>query len=175
MEHLLNIDEQWPYKVRFSGTNLYGQIDVDPDKTPEDITLIYDVPVSLSSTDYTSSNVQIELQRLCQSFSLTPGQISDKWGKEIIFAGVNKDGSLNTNSTANEPGHGFDMDGNICVWGERAQIYSELDKDNFIFKVGQYPGHCRTGEKYTIRQCLVYGYETGQKVQATFIFNITIE
>ena len=69
----------------------------------------------------------------------------------------------------------FDMDGNICVWGERAQIYSELDKDNFIFKVGQYPGHCRTGEKYTIRQCLVYGYETGQKVQATFVFNITIE
>ena len=80
-------DEQWPYKVRFSGTNLYGQIDVDPDKTPEDITLIYDVPVSLSSTDYTSSNVQIELQKLCQSFSLTPGQISDKWGKEIIFVG----------------------------------------------------------------------------------------
>lgn len=106
---------------------------------------------------------------------MTPGQISDKWGKEIIFAGVNKDGSLNTNSTANEPGHWFDMDGNICVWGERAQIYSELDKDNFIFKVGQYPGHCRTGEKYTIRQCLVYGYETGQKVQATFVFNITIE
>ena len=168
-------DEQWPYKVRFSGTNLYGQINVDQDKTPENITLIYDVPVSLSSSDYTSSNVQIELQRLCQSFSLTPGQISDKWGKEIIFAGVNKDGSLNTNSTANEPGHWFDMDGNICVWGERAQIYSELDKDNFIFKVGQYPGHCRTGEKYTIRQCLVYGYETGQKVQATFIFNITIE
>ena len=30
-------------------------------------------------------------------------------------------------------GHWFDMDGNICVWGERAQIYSELDKDNFIF------------------------------------------
>ena len=55
------------------------------------------------------------------------------------------------------------------------KIYSELDKDNFIFKVGQYPGHCRTGEKYTIRQCLVYGYETGQKVQATFVFNITIE
>lgn len=67
-------DEQWPYKVRFSGTNLYGQIDVDPDKTPEDITLIYDVPVSLSSTDYTGSNVQIELQRLCQSFSLTLGR-----------------------------------------------------------------------------------------------------
>lgn len=27
-------DEQWPYKVKFGGTNMYGKIDIDPDKIP---------------------------------------------------------------------------------------------------------------------------------------------
>ena len=167
-------DEQWPYKVKFSGTNLYGQIDIDPDKILENIILTYDVPVTFSSTDYASSKVEVELQKLCQALSLTPEQIRDKWGKDIIFAGLNKDGSLNTTSTANEPGHWFDVNGNVCVWGEEAKVYSELDKENFIFKVGQYPGHCKIGEFYTIKQSFVYEYETGRKVQAVFKFNITI-
>ena len=167
-------DEQWPYKVKFCGTTLYGQIDIDPDKIPENIILTYDVPVTFSSTDYASSKVEVELQKLCQALSLTPEQIRDKWGKDIIFAGLNKDGSLNTTSTANEPGHWFDVNGNVCVWGEEAKVYSELDKENFIFKVGQYPGHCKIGEFYTIKQSFVYEYETGRKVQAVFKFNITI-
>lgn len=168
-------DEQWPYKVRFHGTGLYGQIDIDPDKVPEDITLTYDVSVSYSGTDYTNSTVEVELQKLCQALSLTPDQIRDKWGGEVLFAGVNKDGSTNTTSTANDPGHWFDMNGSVCVWGETARVYSELDKENLIFEIGQYPGHCRVGEKYTIKQCFIYEYTAGLKVQAIFVFNVTIK
>lgn len=168
-------DEQWPYKVRFNGTSLYGQIIVDPNRKPENISLTYNVSVPFSATEYTSSDVEVDLQKLCQALSLTPGQIRETWGREVIFGGLNKDGSINVASTANDPGHWFDANGNVCIWGEAARVYSEFNKETFHFKLGQYPGHCKSGDKYTVKQVLNYEYVNGQKVYAVFEFNITIE
>jgi hypothetical protein len=63
----------------------------------------------------------------------------------------------------------------VCDWGSDAKVFSEFDASKFSFSVGQYPGHCSAGDKYTIRQALVYTYGTGKTVQATFSFNITIK
>ena len=54
-------------------------------------------------------------------------------------------------------------------------VYSEYDAANRSFVVGQYPGHCKVGDTYTIKQALVYEHKPGETVQATFVFNITIE
>lgn len=168
-------DEQWPYKVKFNGTNVYGQIAIDPDATPEAVTFFYQVEVPFSATEYTQAAAEINLQQLCQAVTLTPEQIRDHWGEEVLFAGINSDGTLTFTSTANDPGHWFDVNGNVCSWGDTAKIYSELNKDTFVFTIGQYPGHCKVGEKYKMKQILDYEYEKGKKVQVTFVFNVTVK
>lgn len=168
-------DEQWPYKIKVSGTGISGYVEVDPDKTPENIVLTTDASVALNIVDYATSSIEVDIRKLCEAFSLTLDQIRNKWGKDLIFVGVNKDGTLHPESTANEPGHWFDAAGNVCsYWDETSRLFSEFNKEGFVFNVGQYPGRCKTGDKYIIRQALVYEYETGRKVQATFVNNITI-
>lgn len=54
--------------------------------------MTYDVTVAFSSTNYMSSKVEVKLQNLCQTLSLVPEQIRDKWGKDVLFAGLNKAG-----------------------------------------------------------------------------------
>lgn len=168
-------DEQWPYQVKFQGTSISGYIDIDPDKSLENVSLTYDVTIPLNNTDYTYTKIEIETYKLCQALTLTTQQIRDMWGKDVIFAGVNRDGTLHTASTANDPGHWYDADGNVCNWGNSAHVFSEFNKDKFVFQLGQYPGHCSTGEKHTIKQAFIYEYQNGQKVQATVIFNIVIQ
>lgn len=62
----------------------------------------------------------------------------------------------------------------MYVWRGETKVYSALDKEKFIFKVGWYLGHFKIGELYTIKQSFVYEYETWRKVQAIFKLNIII-
>lgn len=168
-------DDQWPYKVKFTNTSLYGKIVFDGTEVPEDIILTYDVKFAPSSTDYSGGEETVDLMKLAEAFVLQSSEITDKMGSEITFFGVESDGVLNATTTANGLGHWFDTDGNICSYGDDAKVFSEFDKTNFTFSVGQYPGHCSSGNQYKIKQALVYEYETDKKVQATFVFNIEIE
>ena len=45
-------DEQFPYKVKFENTNLLGNITIDPDAEPQDLTLTYNVTFAASDADY---------------------------------------------------------------------------------------------------------------------------
>ena len=82
---------------------------------------------------------------------------------------------MNITTTATGLGHWFDIDGNICAYGDNAKVFSEFDKTNFTFSIGQYPGHCSSGNQFKVKQALVYQYAAGKKVQVTFVFNITIK
>ena len=42
------------------------------------------------------------------------------------------------------------------------------------FYVGQYPGKCPTGNKYTVRQALRYKKNAQETATAYFVFNVTI-
>ena len=168
-------DDQWPYKVKFTNTDLYGIIAFDGTEVPEDVTLTYDVKFAPGSTSYSGSSVSLDLIKLVKVFVLQSSEISDKIGNEITFYGVESNGSLNAATTANGLGHWFDIDGNVCSFGDNAKVFSEFNSTNFSFSIGQNPGHCTAGNQFRIKQALVYKYATGKKVQATFVFNVTIQ
>jgi len=168
-------DDQWPYKVKFSNTNIYGIIEFPDGAVPSDTDLTYDISFPVSGTNYSGTSVELDVVELAEAFILQPNEITDELGASIQFYGVESDGSLNSTTTANGYGHWFDANGNICNWGEEAMVFSEFNEGNFTFNIGQYPGHSQSGDTYSISQAFVYEFEPGQTVQATVTFNITLE
>jgi hypothetical protein len=170
-------DDQWPYKVKFTNTDILGNIVFDGTEVHHDLTLTYNVEFPFSTTTYPGKTLtipQADLVKLAKAFVLQPGDISSKLGGAVKFYGVESNGSLNATRTANGDGHWFDASGNIIAWGTNAMVFSEFTSPNWTFSLGQYPGHCTVGTTYTIKQALVYEYEAGKKVQTTFVFNIKI-
>lgn len=170
-------DDQWPYKVKFINTNILGNIVFDGTEIPEDVTLTYNVEFPFSTTTYPGKNLTVpvaDLVKLGKAFVLQPGEIASKLGGAVKFYAVESNGSLNATRTANGDGHWFDANGNVIAWGANAMVFSEFTISNWTFSLGQYPGHCTVGTTYTVKQALVYEHAPGQKVQATFVFNIKI-
>ncbi|WP_194974856.1 DUF4859 domain-containing protein [Aquiflexum lacus] len=167
-------DEQWPYKVQFNNSKISGLVDFPVDAKPKDLSLNFDISFPVSD-GYDGTSITLDKHDLSRAFVLQPNEIISKFGESILFFGVESDGTLNSNTTANGFGHWFDANGNICNWGTEAVIFSEYNEDTFTFNVGQYPGHSRKGDTFKIRQALVYTYSPGQSVQATITFNISIE
>lgn len=176
-------DEQWPYKVKFDGTNIYGVIDFTPDDLPHDETFVYNVSFPADASAYTGTTISIDVVKLCYAFVLSGTEITSNIGlpgstRKIKFYGVDNNGSMVTTTTANGYGHWFDATGNVCSWasGETGanKVFAEFDESNFVFNIGQHPGRCTAGDVYKIKQAMVYSPATGQYFTASFEFNITI-
>ena len=176
-------DEQWPYKVKFEGTNIYGVLDFTGEDQPHDTDFVYDVSFPADASAYSGTKVTVDVVKLCYAFVLSGTEITSNIGfpnstRKIKFYGVNKDGSLVTTTTANGYGHWFNGAGDVCPWVSGStgtnMVFSEFDETNFVFTLGQHPGRCAPGNVFKIKQALVYSPATGQYYQATFEFNITI-
>ena len=122
-------DDQWPYTVKFFGTDILGNIEIDPNATPQDITLTYDLSFPADASAYSGTTVNLidngDISKVAKAFVMQPSVISgillaakqtSQEGK-IAFAAVQSDGSLNYNTTANGHGFWFDGDGNVISWG----------------------------------------------------------
>lgn len=172
-------DDQWPYKVKFTNTNLLGSIDFTGDEEHENVTFTFNVDFPYSADTYPGTTLTLNndnLNKLAKAFILQPSEITAAMGSKIKFYAVEgTTGALNASTTANGYGHWYNAKGDVCNWGADGMVYSEFDASGYSFTIGQYPGHCASGDKYTIKQALVYEYETGKNVQATFVFNITIK
>ncbi len=181
-------DVQLPYKVRFVNTNLYGTISFDGTEIPSDATLTFDVKFPYSATVYPGATVKLDqeaLTKLGRAFVLQPDEIKAKTaqsGKPIKLYAIESNSTLNGNYTCssdgytNVYGHYFTAQGNVCAWSDASsRVFSEFSPGQLSFTIGQYPGKCAQGDKYTVKQALVYEYEKGKSVQVTFVFNITIE
>ena len=179
-------DEQWPYKVKFNGTDLLGSVVIDPDAQPTDVTFTYDLSFPATTNgDYTGTTVSVinegDIEELAQAFVMQPSLIASKIMEanatpaegQIAFAAVQADGELEYNCTANGLGSWFDKAGNAIGWGDDSYVFAEFNKDTFTFTIGQFPDHCTTGDTYTIREALVYTLN-GTQYTATFVFNIRI-
>lgn len=180
-------DDQWPYTVKFANTDILGNITIDPNETPKDLTLSYDLSFAADAAAYSGATVNLntngDASKVAQALVMQPSAISGallaakatpQEGK-IAFAAVDN-GTLNYNTTANGFGFWFDSTGKVTVWGKDndSKLFSEFSSSNFEFTVGQYPGKCKAGDKYTVKEAFVYT-KAGKPYQVTFVFNVTIK
>ena len=180
-------DDQWPYSVSFTNTDLLGNVVIDPNADPEDLTLTYDVSFAADAEGYTGDYVNLntngDINKVVQALAMQPSEIagallaegsSPQEGK-IAFAAVESDGSLSYNTTANGHGFWFDSNGDVIGWGNDndSKLFSEFAVGTFEFHIGQFPGKSSSGDTYTIKEALVY-QKDGTQYQVTFVFNVTI-
>lgn len=189
IQHLWDVnfanDDQWPYTVSFSGTNIYGAPTISDDLPVTDATLTYDVKLPYSSTDHSFASVKVEGEAaaaLGTALQMPAAQLADHlvaWSSqqpadgEAKFYAVNRlSGScVNQGSTANGYGHWFTSQGSRTSYASGA-LYSEFTPATLTFNVGQKPATLKQGSSYTISQAVKY---TRGEATATvrFIFKVT--
>ena len=166
-------DEQWPYQVKFKGTNIYGVISIDTDKEPEDITFTYNLAYA-KNNDYTGGDIAIDINQIGNAFALTKKDLTNAYNNgSIKLYAIEPDGTLNGTYTADAPGHWLAGDGSVTTWGKNSVLFCDYYIDNVAFYIGLYPD-LTAGSKYTVKEALVYKTPAGKTVQATFIFNVSI-
>ncbi len=129
-----------------------------------------------SAKTYDSTPVQIDTEAAAESLGVSVSDLTSLLGSTILFTGIDPDGTVTTTSTANDPGHWFDTNGNVTKFAGSPCIFSELDKSTFACNIGQYPNACRAGESYVIRQALTYlpGIAGSQMRRVVFEFHVNI-
>lgn len=169
-------DEQWPYAVTFGNTTLKGYIDIDPNKTPEDVTIKHTLKCNAASTDYVQGTIDLystgDLRTICQAFGLSSADLASATTSnakpaegKVAFCLLQPDGSLIHNFTATA-GFYCKADGYAGSWGNDDPVYFEYDPTTFVLTYGHNPGHSVSGTTYTVKPCLVYTKD-GKQYKAT--------
>lgn len=181
-DNILN-DDQWPYTVEFTNTNIYGAADISESRSISDVTLEYDVYFPASSKDYVGLNFKLDGQSLSslgtafQMQASSLGGVMTSWnsagpsdGKAMFYAVDSNKQINNSASTANGYGHWFDNKGNLSAYAN-GYFFSEFDPNSLSFSLGQYPGKMSNGASTSISQAIKY-QKNGKTAVATFVFNI---
>ncbi len=177
-------DEQWPFRVKFTGTDLFGNLDFNGTETPQSITLEHDITTSAAAgyggTFYTLEDDDIVA--VARAFVMQPSEIvaaipadrANVQSGKVKLAAVLPDGSLSYSYTANGYGFWYGSDGSVQGWGTNSYLYMEYDVSSWSCQFGVHPdrvssGEMKEGDKYTIRFAFVKG-----KYTATVKFNVAI-
>ena len=180
-------DDQWPYELRFTNTDLLGNTYIDPNAEPHNLTLTYNVSLKPDNDKYSHESVFLndngDVVKIAQALTLQPSEILNVFlePKEtpgegrISFAAINTDGSITYNTTANGYGCWFDSNGNVIEWGRDndSKYFAEFVVNSFQFNIGQYPGKLNVGDTCTLKEAMVY-QKNDVLYYITFVFNITI-
>ncbi len=186
-------DEQWPYAVKFTGTDPYGVSrtygDFADDYQRKDTTVIINANLSYNSSSYTSVRVQYDMDAISQALGLSTAQLKEvkpSTAYNPYFVGINTNGSVYSNTTTSTSssatstasdrryGHWFNTSGNVCNYDGNARIFAEWYPEGYGCYVGQYPGRLVKGKTYTIRQAIIYKHTDGKEYKATMVVNIKI-
>lgn len=179
-------DEQWPYKVKFEGTDLLGSFYIDMSANPKDETFTYNIPCDATTAGYALGSIDLQsngdIQTLAQAFVMKPtvlsgntlsianGTTSNPTEGKVALGLLQSDNTYSYTYTANG-GFYCTADGNQGSWGNSDPIWFEYDKDNFVFSYGHYPNQTVAGQLYTIKPTLVYT-KGGVEYKATFVINL---
>lgn len=170
-------DDQWPYKVKFEGTDLLGNFSIDETASPKDITLTFDVECDAASTDYSQGTIDLSTNRdLAQAFVMKPAVLEGKLADvgtepaedKVVIALLQTDGTFAYTSTANN-GFWCEADGNIGNWGDTAPVYVEFS--GLTLTYGHRNGVSVAGQKYTLKPTLIYTKD-GVQYKATVVLNM---
>lgn len=165
-----------------SGTNLNVlannvALNLIGDVKPTELTLTYDLNVTFNVPDYTTVPVQLESDKIAAFLGIDATVISDMitaGNPDMKYYAVEPNDNLSTNYTAAAPGFWFDASGYVTTWGENAYLFAELATSQYIINVGQYPGHTKVGDKYTLRQAYAYTTSDGTVLKVIVVINATI-
>jgi len=163
-------DEQWPYEVSFSNTDLLGNVTI-PTGSPEDITLSHSVNLDASSADYVLGTMNLlnngDMGKIAKAFKIQPAEIAagtlaagsvtangPTEGK-IAIANTNPDGSISYAYSANGTGFWIMADGTAGKWGD-SPVYFEYNFTGYSLAYGHKPGATTKDKSYTIRPTMVY-------------------
>lgn len=183
-ENITN-DDQWPYTVEFTNTNISGAPIIDENLPTTDATITYDIELPYNSSSYYSTNATINgmaASALGTAFQMKVEEVASHmvaWSSSSAANGKMKfyalnpttDKIVNAGSTANGYGHWFTAAG-VRTDYNSGYLYSEFNPDALTFTIGQYPGRLTVGQTYTIGQALQYK-RTGDKIATVrFHFNV---
>ena len=184
-------DEVWPFRVKFTGTDLFGNLDFDGTETPESITETIDLTTS-AAAGYGGTALTLDddiILSIARAFVLRPSDIVSALGdfnnvgsSEVKFLAVMPDGTLDDSYktkdadsyySANGFGFWFDATGTVNSWSN-SYTFLEYDPSSWTCQFGVHPnkvadGSIKVGDVYPITVAFVYGAYT-----ATLRFNIKI-
>lgn len=179
-------DDQWPYRVRFDGTDLYGNVDIDTGAEPQSITLAYDLPCDAGNESYELGAIDLQatggLTRIAQAFAMQPSQISANTQGiapgstaspaegRITLGLLQPDGTVSYTYTANG-GFYCTADGYAGSWSDGDPVWFEYDPATFVVTYGHFPGQTVAGRTYTMQPVLAY-VKDGTEYHATLRLNL---
>lgn len=184
-------DEQWPYAVKFEGTDPLGASrtygEYPEDYVRKDTTVVINANLAYDGSNYSSVRVQYDMDAISQALGVSTKQmqalkrnVQPSKTNNLCFAGVSANGARNYNtttstSTATCYGHWFTTSGNVCGYDSSAAIFAELYPDKYGCYVGQYPGKLTRGKTYIIRQAIVYTHTDGKQYTATMEVHLNVK
>lgn len=166
-------DEQWPYRVKFSGTDLLGNVTI-PDGDPTDVATSLEVSLDASSDSYPLKTFNLlnegVMETIAKAFKMQPSEIAGATldagtvsaegfagpsDGQVAVGLTNPDGTVSYAYSANGIGFWIAADGSASSWGS-APIYYEYDAGGYGLTVGHNPGSTEKGKTYTIKPTMVY-------------------
>ncbi len=179
-------DEQWPYEVSFTGTNVKGYINIDENNDPTNVSLSYDLKCDASSGEYVLGNLDFSadgtLEKIATAFAMQPaaiaaatvtpsnGTTAQPAEGKIVLGLLQPNGTISYTYTANA-GFYVKADGSQGSWSDGDPLWFEYAKDTFIMSYGHYPGKSKAGTKYVVKPVLVYT-KGGKQYKATITLNM---
>lgn len=178
-------DEQWPYQVRFEGTDKYGEFgEYAADYQRRDTTVTINTELPYDASSYSSVSVSYDIEAASRALGLSTAQLKAvkcSSNANPGFVAINQTNSTVTATTTTSTssatvfGHWFNSSGNVCGYDGTANIYAEFTPADFRCKVGQYPGRLVKGRTYTIKQAIRYKPASSSKYYTcTYVVKVKV-
>lgn len=183
-------DEQWPYAIALTGTDVDSYIDIievviDPDAKPQHCEITINVEGNMESAyDFTRYNLAYyDNAAICYAFCLTPEEIAAKLQHsskgtaedKIVVRLKQPDGSYSYEDNCGGELCGFwcDANGALQGWGDNARSYTKMHTI-YDMEVGFMHGKLTVGDTYPEVLEMVYTKE-GKEYIATMKFNFIVK
>ncbi len=181
-------DEQWPYRIKVDGTRPKGcfrtftEDDFGDGYERKDTTVVIYANLAYSSSSYTSTRVQYDMDAISEALGVTTAQlkaVQASTSSNPRFVGISASGALTNSSTTTTSsssvlGHWFTTAGNVCSYDSSAAIFAEMYPSSYGCYVGQCPGKLTAGNTYVIRQGIVYKDDDSVSHKAIMEVHLTV-
>lgn len=160
-----------------SGTNLNVLVNNAALNAHNSVSLIYNVNVTESATDYNSTDIQLDSAKIAAALGLSAAQIGDSiqnGSANILYYQQQSNSTLSNNYTADYPGFWLNSAGDVVNWGSGSVIWIDFNTTPFSLTVGQFPGGSTVGTKYVYTQVFEYIQPSGSILKAVITINVTL-